>query len=473
MREQYARLVDGARLSHSGSSTVLLNVFDSARAEPTKLDLLVLLHCQGMLTRDEIAKSLVGLLQCSPDRARDLLNAAARDYAAFLDWRDVATPRDRVLDPGDYFRSDEPISEADSRQCSLVEAEILVSERCNFDCAYCFRGGGRPAPDVAVDRWLPVIREMLDLGMVRVFLSGGEPTLHPGLPKMVRAVIDGGCFPYISTNGSTLSEQLVGELVDSGLTYLQISLDTVAPKLFAHLTRCGDLGSVVSGIKRVVAAGIPVHVKCVVSSVNVGHLGELIRFCEQSGVSSLSFDLFRPSCFSGSQEWLAVREPHLGRAKNLIEALRESGTSGMRITPFVETRRWAGPEDIVGCGLFRDMACIASNGDVIVCEQFDDPRLRPGNVFETSLRDILESEEIDRMKRLESLPVNDTCRACEYFSSCRTGCLSLSALYDGDPFTVDPRCWKRENVVAERLFTRDDSVEAAQASNVHAPKPES
>jgi hypothetical protein len=77
-------------------------------------------------------------------------------------------------------------------------ANLVVSSVCNRRCSYCFAvdylgGGTNPTSDVALDRSflsLAAYEQRLDFlarsGIDEVRLLGGEPTLHPQFPELVR-----------------------------------------------------------------------------------------------------------------------------------------------------------------------------------------------------------------------------------------------------------------------------------------------
>ena len=68
---------------------------------------------------------------------------------------------------------------------------ISVTDRCNFRCIYCMPAEGL--------HWLPkaeilryeeiaeVVRQLAPLGLRRVRITGGEPTIRPELGTLVRA----------------------------------------------------------------------------------------------------------------------------------------------------------------------------------------------------------------------------------------------------------------------------------------------
>jgi MoaA/NifB/PqqE/SkfB family radical SAM enzyme len=106
-------------------------------------------------------------------------------------------------------------------------AHVVITRRCNLTCGYCneYDGTSPPVPFETLRARLDKLRE---LRTWMICLTGGEPTLHPELLKLVSATTEMGFRRrQIITNGYRLSRKLISGLNDAGLTDLQISVDGV------------------------------------------------------------------------------------------------------------------------------------------------------------------------------------------------------------------------------------------------------
>lgn len=104
------------------------------------------------------------------------------------------------------------------------------------------------------------------MGVRHVRLTGGEPLVRPGIAELVRmaASIDGIESVAMTTNGALLAS-LGPALADAGLARVNISLDTLDPDLYRHMTRGGRLEDALAGIDAALALGLaPVKVNTVV-----------------------------------------------------------------------------------------------------------------------------------------------------------------------------------------------------------------
>ncbi|HEX6839136.1 MAG TPA: radical SAM protein [Polyangia bacterium] len=106
-------------------------------------------------------------------------------------------------------------------------ANVIVTRRCNLACGYCDEYDSVSAP-VAVDVLEERLARLRALGTFGISLSGGEPTLHPELVRIVRSCRALGFVRTgIISNGMTLTPSLIRALGDAGLQELQLSLDGV------------------------------------------------------------------------------------------------------------------------------------------------------------------------------------------------------------------------------------------------------
>src|SRR3954466_14641284 len=109
---------------------------------------------------------------------------------------------------------------------------ISVTERCDFRCVYCMPAEGiklAPKGDLLTyEEIARVARIGATLGLAKVRLTGGEPTVRAELPTLVEMLrsIPGIREIAMTTNGARLDE-LAGPLKSAGLTRVNISLDTL------------------------------------------------------------------------------------------------------------------------------------------------------------------------------------------------------------------------------------------------------
>ncbi len=108
---------------------------------------------------------------------------------------------------------------------SPLEAQLIVTRRCNLSCGYCteFDNHSDPVP-------IELLKERIDaihrLRVVNTSLLGGEPLMHPNIVEIVKYANRQNQVS-ITTNGFLLTEKLIKKLNEAGLSNLQISIDVL------------------------------------------------------------------------------------------------------------------------------------------------------------------------------------------------------------------------------------------------------
>ncbi|KAJ8960596.1 hypothetical protein NQ318_013886 [Aromia moschata] len=146
---------------------------------------------------------------------------------------------------------------------------ISLTERCNLRCQYCMPAEGVQLTEkqklLTTDEVLKIADLFVKEGVTKIRLTGGEPTLRKDLVDIVSNLkrMKGLEVVAMTTNGITLTRQLV-ELQRAGLDILNVSLDTLIPERYEHITRRRGWKKAMMGIDLAAQLGYdPVKVNCV------------------------------------------------------------------------------------------------------------------------------------------------------------------------------------------------------------------
>ncbi len=180
------------------------------------------------------------------------------------------------------------LGDAFGRQVTYLR--ISLTDRCNYRCVYCMPEEGvdlLPKPDLlSYEELERVVRVLAGLGVRRVRLTGGEPTVRKDVVLCVErlARVPGIDQVVMTTNGHLL-ETLAAPLARAGLAGLNVSLDTLSAERFRALTRRGDLGKVLAGIDAARAVGLPIKLNVVaLAGVDDDEVGALCDYAWQRGM---------------------------------------------------------------------------------------------------------------------------------------------------------------------------------------------
>lgn len=119
---------------------------------------------------------------------------------------------------------------------------ISITDRCNFRCVYCMPVDGLPwlpkAEILSYEEISEIVRQLAPLGLRRLRITGGEPTIRPDVVSLVRMLraVPGIEDISLSTNGVKLPE-LAPKLRAAGLDRVNMSADSLRPDRIAALAR--------------------------------------------------------------------------------------------------------------------------------------------------------------------------------------------------------------------------------------------
>lgn len=168
---------------------------------------------------------------------------------------------------------------------------LSVTDRCNFRCLYC-------APQVEGMEYLPhsdilsyeeflrLVRLAVSFGVKKVRLTGGEPFVRAGLMDFIRKLRNE--FPDlilgITTNATNI-RQHIRELKELELDSLNISLDTLQPETFKHITGVDLFHEVRAAIDEAIDAGLTLKVNAVgLKGINSHELPDFLRFAKENPI---------------------------------------------------------------------------------------------------------------------------------------------------------------------------------------------
>lgn len=135
---------------------------------------------------------------------------------------------------------------------------LSVIEACNFRCSYCLPKGYQARPGLPRHLGVDEIRRLLTgfarLGMRKVRLTGGEPSLRRDLGEIIAtaAAVSGVEKVALTTNG-VLLPQRIADWQAAGLTHLNVSVDALDRARFAQITGNDRLPHILDGIERALA----------------------------------------------------------------------------------------------------------------------------------------------------------------------------------------------------------------------------
>jgi len=210
---------------------------------------------------------------------------------------------------------------------SFPYLRLSLTEACNFSCSYCLPDGyqadGRPR-FLSVDEIGRLVRAFATLGMHKIRLTGGEPSLRKDLQQIISTVaqVAGVRKVAITTNGCLLPRRLPG-WHHAGLTALNVSMDSLRRERFHSITGHDRLPELLEGITLAQALGLQsIKLNAVLlRGINDDELPQWMSFVRERPVSVRFIELMRTG------ENAEYFQRHHLRADVVIEQLLAAGWS--------------------------------------------------------------------------------------------------------------------------------------------------
>lgn len=183
---------------------------------------------------------------------------------------------------------------SDTRNRSVRDLRISITDRCNFRCTYCMPRTvfGRDYPFLArsdlldFEEILRIARVFAAHGVRKIRLTGGEPLLRRDIERLISMLAGiGGVELALTTNGSLLAKK-ARALRDAGLDRITVSLDSLDDDVFRAMNDADyPVAHVIEGIEAAQAAGlVPVKVNAVIKrSINRDAIVPIARHFRGTG----------------------------------------------------------------------------------------------------------------------------------------------------------------------------------------------
>lgn len=184
----------------------------------------------------------------------------------------------------------------DSYSRTMRKLRVSLLDACNFRCTYCMPAAATFAK--AHDLLSPeeihhIVGNLVSLGIEEVRLTGGEPTLRAELVEITRRLSELPLKKLGLTTNGLLLKRLIPDLKDTGLTSINISLDSLNRNNFKTLARFDGLHDVLQGIDNALEAGLQVKINTVLMKQNVSELEQFLDFARARKIEIRFLELMK------------------------------------------------------------------------------------------------------------------------------------------------------------------------------------
>lgn len=148
----------------------------------------------------------------------------------------------------------------DSFHRKFYYLRLSVTDVCNFKCTYCLPDGYKPEEKkpsfLTIDEIRRVTSAFAECGTSKVRITGGEPSLRRDFTDIIHTVASQPGIEKVAmtTNGYRMAKH-VQSWRDAGLTNINVSVDSLDPKMFHQITGENMFHQVMQGIDAAFDAG--------------------------------------------------------------------------------------------------------------------------------------------------------------------------------------------------------------------------
>ena len=158
----------------------------------------------------------------------------------------------------------------DSHGRTFHYLRLSITDVCNFRCNYCLPDGYQcdsRRDFLSLPEIQTVAKAFAGLGTSKIRITGGEPSMRRDLPDIISSLkaIAGIDKVVITTNGYRFPD-VIDTWKKCGIDGINVSVDSLDPKVFATITGVDKLKAILHGIEKAIDLDIPIKVNSVLMS---------------------------------------------------------------------------------------------------------------------------------------------------------------------------------------------------------------
>lgn len=322
---------------------------------------------------------------------------------------------------------------------SIKSAYLHVTNRCNLDCVGCYsRDAARNiAEDPSLDEVERAVALLVELGVERLVISGGEPLVRSDLGRVTAAAKSRGVHEVVVLTNGTLCDPDRLRALAGTVDTISVSFDGASPDAPAYVRGSQLFNQLVAAIKNIKAAGMHPHILPTIHAHNVDDVAEYLALGKKLD-ATVGFSLL-----SGGRAELGELYPSDACLVHLAETMNALGQDAGGDSSFAT--RGGGLAARRSCGAGKTGVSVAADGSVFPCHMLHTPEFCLGNAYHDTPEALREALERFSMPTVDEI---GGCRDCDKRYLCGGGCRARSFLSCGHLDARDPYCSYYERSIA-------------------------
>jgi len=324
-----------------------------------------------------------------------------------------------------------------------LAALLELTHRCPLQCPYCSNPIEleRAKGELSTAEWMRVLDEAVELGILQVHFSGGEPAVRRDLADLVAHARSAGLYSNLITSGVTLDRARLVKLAEAGLDHVQLSIQDVDHQTAAYIANYpGVQGKKLAFARMVREAGLPLTINAVINRHNITRVERMIDLAVSLGAGRV--EVAHAQYYGWAIRNRAALMPTLEQvheATRHVEAARER-LRGQIVIDYVLPDYYARQPKACMGGWGRQFLNITPSGEVLPCHA---AQTIPGLIFESVRHKPLAeiwaaSTAFARFRGTDWMP--ELCQTCDQREVDWGGCRCQALAVVGDAAATDPAC---------------------------------
>ncbi len=294
----------------------------------------------------------------------------------------------------------------------LKDVSLEIIQKCLNNCIHCSSNSSYTSRAVLeVSLIEKVIDDILDMGAVRLCLSGGEPFLHPNIVHIVQYAVGKGLKVDIYSSGiigepnkeHPISKEILRKCKISGLNRIIFNLQAGRPEIYDTIMQTkNNFDKVIESIKRTQECGMQTEIHFVPMKQNYKEIDCVVGLAKELGVCQVSFLKLVPHGRAKQfEEHILLNDEKLKQVQEKLLTIKSNGEKIRIGLPLSQ------PGNVNCCHAVKEKLYIKFDGSVFGCEAFKYIRfydeageeIKPDNIKNKRVYDIYKTSEFLKMSK--------------------------------------------------------------------------
>lgn len=327
-----------------------------------------------------------------------------------------------------------------------------ITMGCNMRCKHCGSSCKAPLPEqLTTDEALKLCKELGEMGLRWVTVSGGEALLRDDWHIIARGLTDNGVTPLLITNGWIVNDDILQKAQDAGIESFSMSIDGLQ-ETHDYMRMPGSYERIMKVYDKMENTSLVKAAITTVNKRNLCELEELKNVLVEKGVKLWQLQIGLPMGNLKENSDLAL-DPE--QVESIIDFAYQT-IDDENITVYLADclgyynrkeiavrEKTYGQKNVMwtGCTAGKRSFGILHDGGILGCTSIRDGNFIEGNIRETPLKEIWNNmQNFSWSRTMSKSKLTGFCNKCGYGDVCLGGCPNTRLTFNKDIYSENQFC---------------------------------